>query len=173
MKDQSNGAGGSNRESDDQAVIWKSIERIKDCMMVTKDGAALHGRPMRAIARPADNAIYFITAKSTHKPEEIAADSHACLGFADRSARTYISISGMIAMSDDPERLKALWSPDDDAYFSSGAADPDAMLLKFLPDSAEYWESPSNPVTLAVAFIKAKVSGEKPSLGEHARVEMQ
>jgi general stress protein 26 len=76
-------------------------------------------------------------------------------------------------MIDDRQALDTLWSRADDAYFPSGSGDPDVMLLTFTPERGEYWDSPSNPVVVAIEFIRATVTGDKPSLGDNAAVAMR
>jgi general stress protein 26 len=159
-------------KGDGLAFIWKNIQQLSDCMLVTRDNTSLRSRPMRGIARQDDNAIWFITAKTSHKDDEIARDPQACLCYSDKSSNTYVSLSGAVDMTDDPEQIHALWNAGAQAYFNAGPDDPNIILLKFTPDFGEYWDSPSNPVLLAIQFIKSKVTGEKPKLGENKKVAM-
>lgn len=156
----------------DLAFIWKSIGRIDDCMLVTRDKHALRSRPMRGLARENDNAIWFFTSKSSHKDDEIAVQPEVCLSYCDSASKTYVSLSGRIEITDDARLIADLWNPGAQAYFPAGPHDPDVALLKFTPASGEYWDAPSNPVLLAIQFIKAKVTGDKLSLGENAKVAM-
>ena len=156
----------------DLAFIWKCIGRIDDCMLVTRNKDALRSRPMRGLARESDNAIWFFTSKSSHKDDEIAEQPEVCLSYCDGGTKTYVSLSGRIEITDDAQLIRDLWNPGAQAYFPEGPQDPDVALLKFTPASGEYWDAPSNPVLLAIQFIKAKVTGEKLSLGENAKVAM-
>jgi len=160
-------------EAEQLSFIWKNIERIATCMMTTCHGTQLRARPMRGIARPKENAIVFLTARSTDKPGEIAANPNACLCFSDVSSNTFISLSGVIALTEDSERARELWGRAQDSYFHQGPADPDAVLLTFTPKSGEYWDAPSNPVVIAIEFIRASVVGDKPALGDNAEVAMR
>ena len=121
-------------EADQLAFIWKTVESIATCMMTTSDGPLLRSRPMRGYIRAKENAIYFITSRSTHKPDEIAAKPHVGLSFVDNASNTFISLSGPIVMIDDRHALDTLWSRADDAYFPGGSGDPDVMLLTFTPE---------------------------------------
>ena len=154
------------------AFIWKSIGRIDDCMLVTRDKNALRARPMRGIARESDNAIWFITSRSSHKDDEIADHPEVCLSYCDSASKAYVSLSGRIEIADDARQIEQLWNPGAQAYFPGGPHDPNIALLKFTPEAGEYWDAPSNPVLLAIQFIKSKVTGDKPSLGENAKVAM-
>lgn len=157
---------------DAQGFIWDAIARVPDCMMMSRDGEHLRGRPMRAIPIRESNVILFVTSKSTHKPDEMKSDPNVCLSFVDTSGRTYVSLTGAIEVLEDHDLMRGAWSKNDDAYFPQGLQDPDAVLLRFSPEFGEYWDSPSNPVLIAIEFIKAKVNGVKPSLGDNAKVAM-
>ena len=159
-------------EGEALAFIWKHVERIGDCMLVTNDQSELVARPMRGLIRQQDHAIWFITSKSTHKSEEVARNPKVCLCYVDRAANTYISLSGRVDLSDDKAQIRELWNIGADAYFPKGPDDPDVVLLRFTPETGEYWDAPSNPVVLAIQFIKAKVSGEPPKVGENQKVAM-
>jgi general stress protein 26 len=160
-------------EAEQLSFIWQNIDRIATCMMTTCEGPHLHARPMRGLARPEDKAIYFITSQATQKPGEIASNPNACLCFSDVASNTFISLSGLLTVSDDPEKIRALWRRGDDAYFPDGPTNPHALLLTFSPEGAEYWDAPSNPVLIAIEFIRASVVGDKPSLGDNAEVAMK
>ena len=164
----------SKRSQDEQlSFIWKNVERIATCMMTTCDGGRFRSRPMRGIARSEENAIVFITERSTRKPQEIEANPIACLCFVDVSSNTFISLSGVIALTRDHERLRELWTRANDSYFPQGPTDPNAVLLTFTPGSGEYWDAPTNPVLIAIEFIRASVVGDKPVLGDNAEVSMR
>lgn len=59
------------------------------------------------------------------------------------------------------------------SYIPHGPTDPNAVLLTFTLESGEYWDAPSNPVPIAIEFIRASVVGDKPALGDNAEVPMQ
>jgi general stress protein 26 len=155
------------------SFIWKNVERIATCMMTTSDGGRFRSRPMRGVARSQENAIVFITERSTRKPEEIEANPNASLCFVDVTSNTFISLSGVIAVTSDQEKLRELWTRANDSYFPLGPTDPNAVLLTFTPESGEYWDAPSNPVLIAIEFIRASVVGDKPVLGDNAEVPMR
>lgn len=159
-------------KGDALAFIWQHVSRIGNCMLVTQDEGNLRARPMRGLARPQDNAIWFLTSRSAHKDNEIRKHDRVCITYSDTGSNTYISLSGAVAMSDEKAQIQALWNPGAEAYFPKGPTDPDILLLKFVPAFGEYWDAPSNPVVIAIQFIKAKVTGEKVSLGENSRTAM-
>ena len=64
-------------------AIWEKVRAIETCMMVTRDGPHLRSRPMAAILRTGQNAIWFFADATNHKDDELAQHPQACLAFAD------------------------------------------------------------------------------------------
>ena len=46
-------------EEQARATIWRCVGRIGTCMMVTVVGSTVRARPMRGLARPDENVIWF------------------------------------------------------------------------------------------------------------------
>ncbi len=146
-------------------LIWRYIRGIESCMMATHDGERIVARPMVGIIRPEQNVIWFFTDTNTHKDEELQRNPHACLTFADIKDQTFVSVSGRIARVQDADMINDLWTEGAAVYFPKGPDDPDIVLLKFVPEVGEYWDAPSSPIVLAIKFLEAKVTGERPDLG--------
>jgi general stress protein 26 len=153
--------------------IWKTIEDMQVGMLTTRCGAGMRGRPMSAIPRREENVIWFLSDAQTHKEKEVRDDPKSCVLFADPSRHTYVSLSGEVEVSRDRELIRSLWNVAVDAYWPQGPDDPQIVLLGFRPEEAEYWDAPSNPLVLAVKFVQAKLTGERPDLGANARVVLE
>jgi len=147
--------------------LWKHIRSIATCVMVTMDGAYMRGRPMRGMAREEENAIWFYSDLETHKDEEVRRDPRACLAYSDVKDQSFVSVSGRITPVHDREKIKAMWSEGASVYFPGGPDDPNVILLKFEPEFGEYWDAPSSKIVLAIKFLQAKISGERPDLGSN------
>lgn len=153
-------------------VIWKHIRAIRTCMMITHDGEHVRARPMRGIPRPDDNAIWFFSDVDTHKDDELRRNPDACLAFADPRGSTFVSVSGRITRVRERDAVRELWNDGAESYFPEGADDPRVVLLRFDPATGEYWDSPSSRIVLAIKFLEARITGERPNLGSngHARL---
>jgi general stress protein 26 len=152
--------------------IWKTVENLSVGMLTTKAGEHLRGRPMSAMPRRDDNVIWFLSDPMTHKEAEIRSDPKACVVFADPANHTYVSLSGTVGISRDRELIRSMWNVAVDAYWPDGP-DSDVLLLCFRPEEAEYWDAPSNPLVLAIKFVQAKITQQRPDLGANARVSLQ
>jgi general stress protein 26 len=152
--------------------IWRQLASIHSCMMTTHDGDRIVARPMVGINRPEQNLIWFFTDTRSHKDAEVAKDPRVCLCYADVAKQTFVSLSGRIARVTDAAMINDLWTEGASVYFPKGPDDPDIVLLKFTPESGEYWDSPSNPIVLAIKFLEAKLTGERPELGGHGTASL-
>ncbi|MET0997309.1 MAG: pyridoxamine 5'-phosphate oxidase family protein, partial [Marmoricola sp.] len=56
-------------------------------------------------------------------------------------------------------------------WFPDGPDSQQVALLHVEADSAEYWDSPGGRVATAVAFVKTRLTGERPS-GHSESVEL-
>jgi general stress protein 26 len=140
--------------------------------MVTQDGSLTRARPMRGLARPEQNAIWFFTNRESQKQDEIASMPNACLAYADVKNQTFVSVSGTITTVEDRQIVDELWSEGVEVYYPGGRTDPNIVLLKFVPEFGEYWDAPSSTIVLAIKFLQAKVSGEPPEFGTTGTARM-
>jgi general stress protein 26 len=160
------------QDDDTRSVIWRHISSIGTCMMVTADEDGVRARPMRGIVESGSNAIWFFSDRDTEKTESALQNSKCCLTFADVRGQTFVSATGQLALVDDRDEIKRLWSEGAEVYFPGGADDNAVVLLRFSPEHAAYWDAPSNPVVLAIKFLQAKVTGERPVLGTNEAAVM-
>ena len=54
-------------------------------------------------------------------------------------------------------------------WWKGGPDDPNAGVLRIEPVTAELWDGPSNSLVAAYEFAKARITGEKPLLGENRK----
>jgi len=148
-----------------RALIWRHVSAIGTCMMVTQGLNGAQARPMRGVIDRDANAIWFFTDRDSEKTAHAADSSSCCLAFADVSGQTFVSLTGSLDVIEDRDLIELHWSEGAAVYFPGGAADQSVVMLRFTPDHASYWDAPSNPVVLAIKFLQAKVTGERPELG--------
>jgi general stress protein 26 len=166
-----------------ETLIWDHVQTIGTCMMVTSDENGVRAKPMRGIPRPEQNAIWFFADRASHmnerprdaRPRDARSphDSDACLTFVDTRDNVFVSLSGRISHEPDTAIMHELWDDDTGTYFSDGPTDPRVILLRFEPDSGEYWVAPSSPIVIAIKFLEAKIMGERPNLGVSGRARLR
>lgn len=156
--------------NDDERKVWKLMEDIGTCMLVTKSGEGLRSRPVAAYAKREDDTIYVLTDVNGHKDDEIAADPTVNLSFAHPGSNSYVSLTGKAAVTNDRSKIKELWNVWAKAWWE-GPEDPRIRLLKIEPLAAEYWDSPGKLIAGAIMAFNA-VTGRKADVGENRKVAM-
>jgi general stress protein 26 len=159
-------------ETTSRDLIWKHIRAIRTCMMVTHNGTQVRARPMRGIPREDQNAIWFFSDIETQKDFELRENPEACLTFSDVRGNTFVSVTGRISRIQERGAVRDLWDDGADSYFSQGPDDPRVVLLRFDPDTGEFWDCPSSPIVLAIKFLEAKITGAPPDLGSTGKAHL-
>lgn len=154
---------------DDRQKVWGLIKDIQTALMVTTghDGQ-LHGRPMVALNKEFDGALWFASREGAPKLDEISGHQQVLLAYAEPKNQDYVSLSGQAALVRDPAKVKSLWSEAMRVWFPKGPDDPSIALIKVTVESAEYWDAPSSAWVYATGYAKARLTGESPkNVGEN------
>jgi len=157
------------------AVLRKLITDIKFAMLTTRSAdGALTSRPMTTQAADEDDrdALWFFLSKSGGILEDITADQHVGLTYADPDNDTYVSISGRAVLEDDLQHKQALWSQLNQAWFPNGPADPDVGLLRVDILRAHYWDVKKNKLMQLMDMAKASLTGSTPRMGDSVEVSL-
>ena len=150
--------------------VWDIIEKVSVCMLTTRFDGGLRARPVEARPDRAAGLIFFVTDVRGAKDDEIAADPDVCLTFIDPKDKAYLSITGMASVSPDPKKAAEIWHKTDDVWWPGGPQDSNARVLRIEPSKAELWDGPSSRAVAVYEFAKARLTGEKPNLGENRKV---
>jgi len=158
----------------------KVFDLIKDsrvAMMATADesGRLFHARPMVAPKldkqEDFDGTLYFFTAASSPKVDEIKANPHVLLTYANPDKHAYVSLSGHATVARDRTKIDELWTKEIEAWFPEGKDDPNLVLIRFDADEAEFWDAP-NAFVLGAAYLKSLVSGDRPKVGNAGKATL-
>jgi general stress protein 26 len=149
--------------------VWDIIERVGVCMLTTRFRGGLRARPLAA--RPDRDAglIWFLTDLRSAKEHEIEAEHEVCLIFVDAKEKAYLSLSARAAVRIDRGKAAEIWKATDNAWWR-GPDDPNVCVLRVEPRTAELWDGPASSAVAAFEFAKARVTGEKPNLGENLKI---
>ena len=148
--------------------VWDILDGHGIGMLTTQFSGGLRARPLDARPDRDAGAIFFVTDVRGHKDDEIAARSDVCFVVTVPKDNVYLSITGRAAVTRDPEKVRQIWKKLDEMWWS-GSDDPNARLLTIEPITAELWDGPSNKLVAVYEFAKAKMTGEKPFLGENRK----
>ncbi len=153
-----------------QQHVWDMIEGIRICMFITWDGTRQSARPMAALPRQDEHAIYFFTDASAEKDGQIEQFPIVTLAFADQSKNDYVSLTGTATLSNDRAKIEALWSPMMKSWWD-GPQDPNIRLIKLVPEDAQAWDGPHSAVS-AIKMAAAAAGLGEPDLGDSRKLKM-
>jgi len=151
------------------------ISEIRTCMFCTiDDEGKMNARPMQTAKYDEHGNIWFFTDKNTAKVTDLENQNSIMLTYAKPSSNTYLSIAGKAVLNDDMDNKKALFNNFTKAWFPNGPESEDLILLKFMPDAAEFWDSSDSKLVQLFKIGKAVVKGEKYETNEedHGNISM-
>lgn len=155
----------SEQSTEELTQLAELIEGISVAMLTLPDAdGALKGRPMAPLEMDADGNIWFLT---DQRSLSLDANPAVNLGFVDTGDSTYVSISGYCELQFDRAHIERLWTEFARPWFPDGADSSYIALLKFVPQSAEYWDSPHSRVVRMFAMAASIVTGKPVGLGVH------
>ncbi|WP_337186335.1 pyridoxamine 5'-phosphate oxidase family protein [Phenylobacterium sp.] len=153
-----------------QDRIWELAEKIDICMFTTWDGEQQRSRPLSARVRRDEHAVHFLVDAGGGKNAEIERFPAVSCAWADNGDYKYVLMSGEARLTNDREKIAALWTDFDKAWWDD-ATDPTIRLLTLTPEAGELWDSPGKAVAL-VKMAVAAVTGSAPQMGDNAKVRL-
>ena len=159
------------------ADLSKLLEKIKEqpygMLTTLNQQGHLHARPMYTQEPDASGSLWFFTDHESAKVHEVHRDAQVCVAYGHPGQNLYVSVTGTAKVVLDRAKIDELWSEPLKAWFPKGKDDPNIALLRVDIERGEYWDSPSNVLVQAYAYLKAVTTGEKSQGGpgsEHAKV---
>ena len=157
-------------ESYDIDRVWRLIDMIKICMLATREGETIRARPMGAIGRDSENAIYFLTDAKGHKDDEIDQNGSVCLVFAKPETGKFLAVNGQARVLDDRALIRDLWNVAAEAWWE-GPDDPSIRAIEVTPEQAEFWEGPHGLVA-TIQMVIAASTAAPPVMGDQRKVDL-
>ena len=152
-------------------TIAQLIEGIPTAMLTTlKDDGTLHSRPMATHTMELDGKIWFLASRSSRMVATILHHPQINVGYAHPGRQTYVSITGTIALVDEPERARAMWSPLFTTWFKNGYHDTDLAVLCVTIKHADCWEPSGYPLPPPAGSQPAWVEGGSPTYDINRRI---
>ena len=154
--------------------LWDLIDGIDVAMLTTADAHGhLLSRPLATVRIDGgDGDLWFFTAKDSPKVAQIQREQHVNLAYADPARKIYVSVTGVATITQDSEKLNALWSPLYKPWFPRGLHDPQLALLRVRVTGAQYWSDESGWIATAVGAAAAAMKGERYEPGENEKLDV-
>jgi general stress protein 26 len=149
--------------------VWDIIEHVGACMLTTRFGRGLRARPLEPRSDRDAGIIWFVTDLNSTKEYEIESENVVGLAFIDAKANAYLSITARAEVWRDHAKAAEIWKPTDNMWWN-GPDDPKVCVLRVTPLAAELWDGPASKAVAAFEFVKSRLTGGEPNLGEHRKV---
>lgn len=160
------------QREDQHEKIWALIKDARVAMLTTSQEGRLYSRPMVASQKRFDGTLWFFTRKSSPKVAEVTGHHEVNVAYASAAEMSFVSLAGRAILVDDNQAIDEHWNAMAGAWFPGGKEDPDVALLRVDIDTAEYWDGPSSTMAVAFDYIKARLTGKQPDLGEHGKFDV-
>jgi general stress protein 26 len=161
-------------ESQLQDLI-SELDHFDTAMLVTvRAGTELRSRPMAVLGHENDGRIWFITSIDSGKVDELT--DNPSVNVAMQNGNRFLSITGTVRVTRDPELLDRVWTESQRMWFEKGRDDPTLVALEIVPSYAEFWDRAGvEGIRFALAGAKAIVQGTTLSGEEaqHAKVKFR
>lgn len=154
--------------------LWGMIERYRFAMLTTQEeGGGLRSRPMTTIDREFDGSLWYFAKAESAVVGAMKTHPQVCLTYSEPEKFEFVCVAGPGEIVTDVAKKKELWKPAVQAWFPEGPASPDNVLIKVIPDHAEYWDSTSSKLVQLFSMARAIATGTQPrAIGEHRTVPM-
>jgi general stress protein 26 len=151
---------------------WDIMEKVGVCMLTTRNSSGdFHARPVEARLAREESCIYVVTDLRSAKEHEIERDPHFGLTFVDQQSNAYLALAANATVIADPATVKKYWRVTDNMWWK-GPGDPDVCVLRAELTRGALWDGPASKAVELFEFIKGKVTGQKPNLGENRKTDI-
>jgi general stress protein 26 len=156
-----------------ESRVWEILEKTAVGMLTTRCPEGLRARPLEARPDRAAGTILFVTDVRGLKDDEIAADPDVGFTVINPDDNAYLSITGRASVLRDAIAAARIWKKTDDVWWPDGPQDPNVRVLRIEPVKAELWDGPASSLVAVYEFAKARLTGDKPNLGENRKTTVR
>ena len=144
----------SGAEANDK--IQELVKQTDTCFFCSniETGVPMSVRPMSVQKVDDEGNFWFLSAKDSHKDEEVKRDPFVHLLFQGSAHSDFLNIYGIAEIVEDRSKIDELWQPILKTWFTEGKDDPRISVIKVVPSEGYYWD---NKHGNAVAFAKQAV----------------
>lgn len=160
----------NNQAEHQKTLVGKeAIDKLKDlatsaenCFFCTniKTGLPLSVRPMSVLQVDEDGNLWFMSAKDSHKYDEIKADPFTHLFFQENKNSGFLNIYGITEIVTNQEKIDELWNPLLKVWFED-KDDANICLLKVEPTSVYYWDNKHGDMVAFAKMMTSLIIGKK------------
>lgn len=142
--------------------IQSLVDNIKSCFFCTSTAVpgSTGARPMSVQKVDAEGNFWFLSARDTHKDDELNMDPRVRLFFQGSDHADFLEINGIGELSQDRNKIDELWQPIMKNWFAEGRDDPRISVIKVKPVDGYYWETKHGIVMAGIKMVIGTVTGK-------------
>ena len=149
------------------------VNDIKVCMFCTNvTHLPFRTRPMSTLEVDEEGNLWFFSAKSSDKNDEIKNDDTVQLIYSKNSDVHFLTITGKATIVEDQAKKDELWNPIVKAYFPEGKDDPNLSLVKIKPEAAHYWDTINGKMITWFKMAASAVTGNQNNVGVEGKLKV-
>ena len=154
--------------------IKELVEKANTCFFCTdiETGKPFATRPMSVQKLDDEGNFWFLSAKDSHKNQELKNDSFVQLLFQGSHYSDFLNIYGKAVISTDKEKIKELWEPILKTWFTEGIDDPRITVIKVTPESGYYWDTKHNRVISLLGIVAGAITGKEIDNGIEGKLDV-
>ncbi|RNI36619.1 general stress protein [Hanamia caeni] len=149
------------------------VDDIKFCMFCTSvTDMPFRTRPMSTLEVDEEGNLWFFSAKSSDKNDEIKDNDTVQLIYSKNSDVHFLTITGKATIVQDQAKKDELWNPIVKAYFPQGKDDPNLSLVKIKPEAAHYWDTINGKMITWFKMAASAVTGNQNNVGVEGKLKV-
>jgi general stress protein 26 len=140
----------------------EAVEKIKEMVKQTENcwfcsaiatGESNGDRPMNVRQVDDEGNLWFLSAGDSRKNEELALDPSVKLYFQGSKHSDFMQLDGYATITRDKAKIKELWSPMVQTWFTEGMDDPRVTVIQVTPTAGYYWDTKHGNAIAAVKIM--------------------
>jgi general stress protein 26 len=149
------------------------VDDIKFCMFCTSvTDMPFRTRPMSTLEVDEEGNLWFFSAKSSDKNDEIKDNDTVQLIYSKNSDVHFLTITGKATIVQDQAKKDELWNPIVKAYFPQGKDDPNLSLVKIKPEAAHYLDTINGKMITLFKMAASAVTGNQADVGVEGKLKV-
>jgi general stress protein 26 len=154
--------------------IKSLVNTTKSCFFCTSiavDGSTA-ARPMTVQKVDAEGNLWFLSARDTHKDEELKINPRVRLYFQGAAHSDFLEINGYATASQDRAKIDELWQPIMKNWFTEGREDPRISVIKVTAVDGYYWETKHGFAMTGIKMLIGAVTGKTTDVGHEGKLHV-
>ena len=140
----------------------EAVKKIKDMVKQTENcwfcsavatGESNGDRPMNVRQVDDEGNLWFLSASDSRKNQELALDPSVKLYFQGSKHSDFMQLNGYATITRNKQKIKELWSPMVQTWFTEGVDDPRATVIQVTPTAGYYWDTKHGNAVAAVKMM--------------------